>query len=77
MYGLVASLRFLANYTLVKTGPMEKDGDFFRVNVQNLMGVNPYFENDVIDLRTPLDTNKVLYVTRQQESLVLDPFVVL
>jgi len=37
---------------------MEKDGDFFRVNVQNLMGVNPYFENDVIDLRTPLDTNK-------------------
>jgi hypothetical protein len=56
---------------------MEKDGDFFRIVVQNLMGDNPHFESDVIVLRTPLDTNRVLYLNREQESLVLDPFSVL
>jgi hypothetical protein len=56
---------------------MEKDGDFFRITVQTLMGDNPHFENNAIVLRTPLDTNKVLYLNREQESLVLDPFIVL
>jgi hypothetical protein len=77
VYELVDSLGFLANYTLVKTGHMEKDGDFFRISVQNLMGDNPHFENGAVVLRTPLDTNRVLYLNRNQESLVLDPFVVL
>ena len=28
-------------------------------------------------LRTPLDTNRVVYLNRDQESLVLDPYIVL
>jgi hypothetical protein len=77
VYDLISSLGFLANYTLVKTGPMDKDGDFYKIAVQILMGDNPHFETSHIVLRTPLDTNKVLYLNREQESLVLDPYVVL
>ena len=77
VYDLVSSLGFLANYTLVKTGQMEKDGDFFNIAVHTLMGDNPHFETSHIVLRTPLDTNKVLYLNRDQESLVLDPYIVL
>jgi len=54
-----------------------KDGDFFKVSVHALMGDNPHFETSQIVRRTPLDTNKVLYLNREQESLVLDPFIVL
>jgi hypothetical protein len=77
VYDLVSSLGFLANYTLVKTGQMDKDGDFYRIAVHTLMGDNPHFETSHIALRTPLDTNKVLYLNRDQESLVLDPYIVL
>lgn len=77
VYDLVSSLGFLSNYTLVKIGQMEKEGDFFRIAVQTLMGDNPHFETDHIVLRTPLDTNRVLYLNRDQESLVLDPYIVL
>ena len=77
VYDLVSTLGFLANYTLVKTGQMEKDGDFFNIAVHTLMGDNPHFETNHIVLRTPLDTNKVLYLNRDQESLVLDPYIVL
>jgi hypothetical protein len=56
---------------------MDKDGDFFKIAVQTLMGDNPHFETSHIVLRTPLDTNKVLYLNREQESLVLDPYIVL
>jgi hypothetical protein len=77
VYDLVSSLGFLANYTLVKTGRMEKDGDFFNIAVHTLMGDNPHFETSHIVLRTPLDTNKVLYLNHDQESLVLDPYIVL
>jgi N-6 DNA Methylase len=77
VYDLVSSLGFHANYTLVKTGQMEKDGDFYKIAVHTLMGDNPHFEAGQIVLRTPLDTNKVLYLNRNQESLVLDPYIVL
>lgn len=77
VYDLVSSLGFLQNYTLVKTGRMEKDGDFYKIAVHTLMGDNPHFETSHIVLRTPLDTNKVLYLNRDQESLVLDPYIVL
>jgi hypothetical protein len=74
---LIDDLGFLANYRLVKTGLMEKHGDFFKISVQNLMGDNPHFTSDHVLLRTPLDTNKVLYLNAIGESLVLDPYVVL
>jgi hypothetical protein len=77
VFDLVSSLGFLSNYTLVKTGQMEKNGDFFKVAVHYLMGDNPHFEAGYITVRTPLDTNRVLYLNREQESLVLDPYVVL
>jgi hypothetical protein len=77
VYDLISNLGFLANYTLVKTGTMEKEGDFFKISAQLLMGDNPHFEHTSITLRTPLDTNRVLYINRRQESLVLDPFVLL
>jgi hypothetical protein len=77
VFDLVSSLGFLANYRLLKTGAMEKDGDFFKIPVQVLMGDNPHFEHSTIALRTPLDTNRVLYLNRNQESLVLDPYIVL
>jgi len=77
VYELVSSLGFLANYKLVKTGQMEKDGDFFNIAVHTLMGDNPHFEAGHILLRTPLDTDRVLYLNRDQESLVLDPYIVL
>jgi hypothetical protein len=76
VYDLVSSLGFLANYTLVKTGHMDKDGDFYKIAVHTLMGDNPHFETGQVVLRTPLDTNKVLYLNRHQESLVLDPYIV-
>jgi hypothetical protein len=34
VYDLISSLGFLANYSLVKTGHMDKDGEFFRISVQ-------------------------------------------
>jgi hypothetical protein len=77
IYDLISSIGFLANYTLVKTGPMQKDGDFFNISSHILMGDNPHFETNDIVLRTPLDTNKVLYLNRNQEFLVLDPYIVL
>ena len=77
LYKLMDELGFLANYRLVKTATMEKHGEFFKISVQNLMGDNPHFTNDHVLLRTPLDTNKVLYLNAKGESLVLDPYVVL
>lgn len=77
VYKLINSLGFLANYTLVKTGTMEKDGDFYKIAVQVLMGDNPHFEHLSVELRTPLDTNRVLLLNRNQESLPLDPYIVL
>jgi hypothetical protein len=77
VYDLISSLGFLANYTLVKTGQMEKDRDFYKIAVQKLMGDNPHFEATHVVLRTPLDTNKVMYLNRDLEPLVLDPYIVL
>jgi N-6 DNA methylase len=77
LYKLIEELGFLANYRLVKTAMMEKHGDFFKISVQNLMGDNPHFTNDYILQRTPLDTNKVVYLNSSSESLVLDPYIVL
>lgn len=77
VFDLVRSLGFLASYTLVKTGPMEKEGEFFKIAVQVLMGDNPHFEQSYITSRTPLDTNRVLYLNQDQESVVLDPYLVL
>jgi hypothetical protein len=57
-------LGFLANYRLVKTGSMEKDGDFYKISVQNLMGDNPHFESDHVVLRTPLETTGALLECR-------------
>lgn len=74
---LIGDLGFLANYRLVKTGSMDKDGDFYKISVQNLMGDNPHFESDHVVLRTPLETNKVLYLNAEAESLVLDPYIIL
>jgi hypothetical protein len=77
VYDLVSSLGFLGNYTLIKTGQMDKDGDFYKIVMHSLMGDNPHFETGQLVLRTPLDTNKVLYLNHDQESLILDPFIVL
>jgi hypothetical protein len=77
VFDLIKSLGFLANYMLVKTGPMEKEGEFFKVGIQLLMGDNPHFEHGVITSRTPFDTNRVLYLNQEQESVVLDPYIVL
>jgi hypothetical protein len=77
VFDLISSLGFLANYKLVRTGAMEKDGDFYKTPVQVLMGDNPHFDNRTITSRTPFDTNRVLYVNSDLESLVLDPYIVL
>jgi hypothetical protein len=77
LYKLVSDLGFLANYRLVKTGSMEKDRDFYKITVQNLMGDNPHFESDHVVQRTPLETGKVLFLKASGESLVLDPYIVL
>ena len=74
---LIEELGFLANYQLVKTAKMEKHGDFFSIEVQELMGDNPHFRNDHRHLRTPLDANKVFYLSAIDESLLLDPYIVL
>jgi hypothetical protein len=77
IYELIGKLRFLANYRLVKTGLMEKDGNYYRVSAQVLMGDNPVFETQTISSRIPLDTHRVLYLNAGLDSLVLDPFVIL
>ena len=77
LYKLVSDLGFLANYRLVKTGSMEKDREFYKISVQNLMGDNPHFESDHVVQRTPLETGKVLYLKANGESLILDPYIVL
>jgi hypothetical protein len=77
VYELMGKLSFLANYRLVKTGLMEKDGDHYRISAQMLMGDNPVFETHIIASRIPLDTHRVLYLTTTLDSLVLDPFVIL
>jgi hypothetical protein len=77
IYELISKLRFLANYRLVKTGLMEKDGEYYRISVQTLMGDNPVFETQIISSRIPFDTHRVLYLNASLDSLVLDPFVIL
>jgi hypothetical protein len=77
IYDLVAKMAFLANYRLVKTGAMDKDGDFYRISARVLMGDNPVFETQVISSRTPMDTQKVLYLNAALEPLVLDPYIIL
>jgi hypothetical protein len=77
IYELIGKLRFLANYRLVKTAAMEKDGDYYRISAQILMGDNPVFETQIISSRTPLDTHKVLYLNASLDPLVLEPFVIL
>jgi hypothetical protein len=58
-------------FRLLKTGQMEKDGDFFKIAVHTLMGDHPHFETDHIVLRTPLDTNKVAALTRRNQTILL------
>jgi hypothetical protein len=65
----LSSLKFLIS--------IDKDGDFYKIAVHTLMGDNPHFEAGHIVLRTPLDTNRVVYLNRALESLVLDPYIVL
>lgn len=77
LYKLIDGLRFLANYRLVKTGLMGRRGEFFKISVQILMGDNPHFASDYVLLRTPLETDKVLYLNPIGESLVLHPYIVL
>lgn len=77
VYDLISSLGFLANYTLVKSASLEKDGDFYKIPIQVLMGDNPHFEQGAIESRTPVDTNRVLLINSRNESLVLDPYIVL
>jgi hypothetical protein len=77
VYGLVTKMGFLANYRLVKTGSMEKNGDVYRVSVQVLMGDNPVFETQTLSSRVPMDTQKVLYLNSSLDALVLDPYIIL
>lgn len=77
LYELIRNLGFLAKYRLIKTGPMEKDGDLYKIVVQVLMGDNPHFETERLLLRNPLDTNKVLYLNDRGETLIIDPYVIL
>jgi hypothetical protein len=77
VYELIRKMSFLANYRLLKTGSMEKDGDYYRIAHHSLMGDNPVFRMQTLSSRIPLDSNKVLYMNPNLESLVLDPFVIL
>jgi hypothetical protein len=77
IYELISKMSFLANYRLVKTGSMEKDGDFYRISAQVLMSDNPVFETQIISSRSPFDTRKVLYLNSNLDALMLDPFVIL
>jgi N-6 DNA Methylase len=77
VFDLVGSLSFLSNYTLLKTGSMEKNGDFYKIIATRMMGDNPNFEGFDLTIRSPLDSKKVLLLNRQSESLVLDPFIIL
>jgi hypothetical protein len=70
-------MTFLSNYRLVKTGPMDKEGDFYRISARMLMGDNPVFESQLISSRTPVDTQKVLYLNAALEPLVLEPYIIL
>jgi hypothetical protein len=77
VYDLISALRFLANYELVKATAMDKEGSFYKIPVQILMGDNPHFEQGCKVLRTPLETKRVLYLNSSDESVVLDPYIVL
>lgn len=77
IYELIGKLGFLANYRLVKPGSMKKEGDYFRISAQVLMGDNPVFETQIISSRIPLEADKVLYLSASLDPLVLDPFVIL
>jgi hypothetical protein len=74
---LIDELGFLANYQLVKTAMMEKDGDSFKISIRELMGDNPHFRSSHRQMTTPLDANKVFYLSGSDESLLLHPYVVL
>jgi CheY-like chemotaxis protein len=77
IYELIGKMSFLANYRLVKAASMEKDGDYYRIFVQTLMGDNPVFETQIIPSRIPLETRKVLYLNANLDPLVLDPYMIL
>jgi hypothetical protein len=77
IYDLISKMRFLANYRLVKTASMEKDGEYYRISALTLMGDNPVFEKQILSVRTPFDTQKVVYLNASLDSLVLDPFLIL
>jgi hypothetical protein len=76
VYDFIAHLGFLRNYTLVKTGALEKDGQFYRIPMRILMGDELESEVQWITSRVPFDTNRVIYLTRDHQYLVLDPYIV-
>jgi hypothetical protein len=77
VYDLVKKMGFLANYRLVKTGSMERNGDVYRISVQVLMGDNPVFKKETLSSHAPLDTQKVLYLNSSLDALTLDPYIIL
>jgi hypothetical protein len=76
VYEFIASLGVLANYSLVKTGVLEKECEFYRIPLQVLMGDKSDGEKKWLISRTPFDTNRVLYMARDYQFIVLDPYIV-
>jgi hypothetical protein len=67
---------FLGNYWLVKPFSMEPHGDYNRISARRLMGDNPYFDTRNIRSFASLPY-KVIYLNRNLDPLVLEPYVIL
>lgn len=73
---LIKSLSFLSKYKLVKTNRLEKNGDVYRIHITNLMGDNSSFDTDIIESRTPIDTDTVILFNQNMEYLKLEPYII-
>ncbi len=73
---LIKSLSFLSKYKLVKTNHLEKKGDVYKIHITNLMGDNSSFDTEIIESRTPIDTDTVILFNQNMEYLNLEPYII-
>jgi hypothetical protein len=74
---LIKNLSFLTNYLLMQGLSMTKDGDIFKVNIKKLTGDNILFPTEILEVRNPIDTDKAIYLNKNGECLILEPFIIL
>jgi hypothetical protein len=76
MEKLLSTVSFLKNYWLLKPISITYGSAYCEFSAWKLTGGNPSFDKRNLRSRSPLTTDKVIYLNRSLETLELDPYVV-